>query len=80
MADPAENWAMAIPTEFFKWWIVDERTGKRSLSTYLLTRADAAKAFPGAEPDVRTREIRDMPSAGQLPATSRPGSKWSERN
>jgi len=68
---------MAIPTEFFKWWIVDERTGKRTLSAYLLTRADAAKAFPGAEPDVRTREIRDLPSAGQSPPASRPGSRWS---
>ena len=65
------------PSEFFKWWIVDESTGKRSLSTYLKTRADAARAFPGAEPDVRTREIRDLPSAGQLPAASRPGTKWS---
>jgi hypothetical protein len=77
-ADPESSRELArvACTEFFKWWIVDERTGKRSLSSYLLTRADAARAFPGAEPDVRTREIRDLPDAGQLPATSRPGRKW----
>jgi hypothetical protein len=68
---------MAVATEFFKWWIFDERTGARRLSTYKLTRADAARAFPGAEPDALTREIRDLPEAGQTPATSRPGGKWS---
>jgi len=30
---------MATPTEFFRWWIVDERTGKRRLTTYKLTLA-----------------------------------------
>jgi len=24
---------MPTPTEFFRWWIVDERTGKRRLTT-----------------------------------------------
>jgi len=68
---------MGIPTEFFRWWIFDERTGERSLSTYLLTRVDAARAFPGAEPHVATREIRDVPDAGEMLPTSRPGRKWS---
>jgi len=68
---------MTIATEFFRWWIVDELTGERNLSSYLLTRADAARAFPGAEPDVRTREVRDLPSEGQLPASSRAGREWS---
>ena len=44
-----------MPTwsEFFRWWIIDERTGERRLTTYALTRADAARAFPGAEPDLQ---------------------------
>jgi hypothetical protein len=25
---------MSTPTEFFRWWIIDERTGERRLTTY----------------------------------------------
>ena len=64
-------------TEFFKWWIVDERTGKRRLTTYKLTRADAERAFPGAEADLETLEIRHLPRAGKAPPNSRPGREWS---
>jgi hypothetical protein len=42
-----------IPTEFYNWWITDECKGERRLTTYKLTRADAKRAFPGAEPDLR---------------------------
>jgi hypothetical protein len=68
---------MFTPTEFFRWWIVDERTGKRRLTTYKLTRADAERAFPGAEPDLQTREIREIPDTQRPLANSRPGGKWS---
>jgi hypothetical protein len=67
---------MSTPTEFFHWWIVDERTGKRHLTTYKLTRADAERAFPGAEPDLQTREVRDLPNPDRLPANSRPEGDW----
>ena len=33
---------MTTPTEFFRFWIIDERTGKRRKTTYMLTRADAS--------------------------------------
>ena len=57
--DPqTENARDSTPTEFFKWWIVDERTGKRRLTRYAMTRADAAERFPDAEPDLGTREVR----------------------
>jgi len=46
------------PPEFYKWWISDAHTGERCLSAYRLTRADAERAFPGAEPDLQTRELR----------------------
>jgi len=46
---------MPTPTEFFNWWIVAERIGKRRLTTYKLKRADAERAFPGAEPDLQSR-------------------------
>ena len=48
------------PTEFYNWWITDERTGQRTLTTYKLTRADAERAFPGAEPHLQTRELRHL--------------------
>jgi len=31
---------MPVPTEYFRWWIVDERTGKRRLTTYKLKPRD----------------------------------------
>jgi hypothetical protein len=53
---------MPVETEFFRWWIVDERTGKRRLTRYAMTRELVADRFPeGAEPDLRTREVRDLP-------------------
>ena len=64
------------PTEFYKWWITDARTGERWLSIYRLTRADAERAFPGAEPDLQTRELRYLPRVGEAPASSRPGGEW----
>jgi hypothetical protein len=67
---------MSMPeTEFYKWWIVDTRTGERCLTTYKLSRANAEKAFPGAEPDLETRELREVQVAGQT-ANSRPGGNW----
>jgi len=66
---------MSTPTEFFRWWIIDERTGKRGLTTYKLTRADAARAFPGAEPDLQTRELRDLHEPGEPLTHSRSGDR-----
>ena len=63
---------MVTPTEFFHWWIPDERTGERRLTPYKLSRADAERAVPGAEPDLQSREVRDLPKPDRLPANSRP--------
>ena len=60
------------PTEFFRWWLVDERTGKRRRTTYMMTRADAAERFPGAEPDMQSREVRHLHKPGGAPADSKP--------
>ena len=67
---------MSTLTEFFCWWILDERTGERRLTRFKLTRADAQRAFPGAEPDLQTREVRTLPDEGGMPADSRPGGHW----
>ena len=56
---------MSTSTEFFRWFIVDERTGKRRLTTYAMTRQEAAEGYPDAEPDLRTREVRNLPEPGE---------------
>jgi len=63
---------MATPTEYFRWYITDERTGKRRLTTYAMTRADAVERFPDAEPDLGTREVRDLPEPGEMRGNTRP--------
>jgi len=63
---------MTTPTEFFRWWVVDERTGKRRLTTYKMTRAEAADRYPGAEPDQQSREVRHLPQPGEMHGNSRP--------
>jgi hypothetical protein len=63
---------MGTPTEFFRWWVLDERTGKRRLTRYAMTRADAARQFPGAEPDLSSREVRLLPEPGEVHANSKP--------
>ena len=72
---PRQHCATTIAIEFFRWWIADERTGKRRLTRYAKTRAQAAEGFgDGAEPGVRTREVRDLPAPREdVPANSRPG-------
>ncbi len=62
---------MAELTEYFAWWITDERTGERRLTPYKLSRADAQRAFPGAVPDVDSREVRDVPGPGRAPTDRR---------
>jgi hypothetical protein len=66
---------MPTPTDFFRWWIVDERTGKRQRTTYKLKRADAERQFPGAEPDLQSREVQHLPEAGEMRGNSRPPTK-----
>lgn len=61
--------------EFYRWWIVDASTGERSLTPYKLSRANAAKAFPGAEPDLETCELHDVFTTGPA-LNSRPGGDW----
>jgi hypothetical protein len=62
---------MATPNEFFKWWYIDERTGERRRTAYKLNFIDAERAFPGAEPDLSTREAHDPPAVARASANSR---------
>ena len=64
---------MPTPTEFFRWWITDERTGKRRLTRYAMTRADAAERFgDDVEPDPHSREVRELRAPGELRNNTRP--------
>jgi hypothetical protein len=70
---------MSKVTEFYRWWIVDPVNGERVLTPYKLTSAHAALAFPGAEPDLQTREARDLPDIGRDPwGNTRPGEPWED--
>ncbi len=60
------------PTEYFKWWSVDERTGERRTTTYKLSRADAKRIFPGAKPVLETREIRYLGVLSDPPSVAKP--------
>ena len=73
----ASRHPMANLVEFFRWWVVDDRTGERRLTTYKLSRADALRAFPGCEPNPSTREVGSLPDSQDLQADSRPGIRWS---
>lgn len=67
----------AAMTDFYRWWIVDEVTGERVLTPYKLTCAHAALAFPNAEPELRTLEVRELPNIGPSPwRNTRPGEPW----
>jgi len=65
-----------METEFFCWWVIDERTGVQRLTAYKLSRVNAERAFPGAEPDSRTREVRVTHGGGYIPPGNRPGTPW----
>ncbi|HEV7574930.1 MAG TPA: hypothetical protein VGO85_02710 [Caldimonas sp.] len=67
---------MTRTIEFYKWWILDERSGKRSLTRFRLSPVDAARAFPGAKPARCTLEVRYLPDAADAPASSRPDGEW----
>ena len=55
-------------TEYFRWWVVDQGTGERWRTSTHLSRDDARRIFPGAVPDLRSREFReDEEFASTLP-------------
>lgn len=49
---------MNNPLELWRWWITDERSGKRRLTKWYMTEADALERYPDAERDLRSHEVR----------------------
>ena len=66
---PASRYSEAMPidTEFFRWYILDEVTGKRRLTTYKMDRKTALERFPDAEPYEPSREVRGVLLPGEQP-------------
>ena len=62
---------MNILAEYFNWWVVDEATGERELTKFKLSRENAQRAFPGATPDLQSREVHDLTAPGELRAETR---------
>jgi hypothetical protein len=57
---------MSKLTEFLRWYVPDERKpGKLRLTRYHMTREVPAELFPGAFPDPRSRETRDLPETAE---------------
>lgn len=51
------------PLVVWRWYIVDERTGKRRLTKWHMTEADALERYPGAEREPNSREERHNPGS-----------------
>lgn len=63
--------------EYWRWWVVDEVTGKRRQTRHRMTAAEAAVQHPGSTRVDGTLEVRRVPEPGEpapLPTTSLPGS------
>jgi hypothetical protein len=60
-------------TELYRFYVVDEVTGKPRLTRYRMTREEANERHPGAEPELRSLEIRDLPES---PAEFQFNSAW----
>jgi hypothetical protein len=57
--------------EYWKWWIVDEITGKPQ-TTHRMTREEAIGRFPKAEPVPGSMEIRNSAEPYETPGLSAP--------
>jgi hypothetical protein len=44
---PAQTEWVPTPTELLRWWIIDERTGKRRLTTYVAAVAPRIDSLAG---------------------------------
>jgi len=64
----------------WRWWIVDERTGKRRLTKWHITEADALGRYSNAEREASAREERHDPGSAAAIVTQGcavcHGSRW----
>ena len=57
---------MSPEAEYFRFWVVDEVTSRLRHTSYKMTREQAAERYPGADPDLSTREVRQTPPPSEL--------------
>jgi hypothetical protein len=50
------------PTEFWRWWITDEH-GYRRKTSWRMSRDEAVKHDPNAEPVAGSLEMRNLPES-----------------
>ena len=58
---------MTTPTEFFNWWIIDQRTSKRRLTTYKLTRIDPSVRFRALSQTIQRARSATCPTKARSP-------------
>lgn len=55
-----------MQVEFYNWLLPPDAWNKKPrLSRWKMSRQEAEKRYPGAEPDLSTREVRDCPEPGE---------------
>jgi hypothetical protein len=54
---------MDEPLIQWRWWITDERTGKRRLTRWHMTEAEALERYPDAEREPSSRVERHDPAS-----------------
>ena len=62
------------PLVLHRYWIVDQTTGQRRLTSSHLTAEAAAERYPGAQPESSTREERRLSTYSSTQAATQPGS------
>jgi len=53
------------PTPFYRWEYADPETGRRRVTSYRMTRAEAQKRFPGAIAVPTSLEWRNLPAPAE---------------
>lgn len=49
------------PEVLYRYWVMDPIKKKPRLTRYVLTPEEAAKRYPGAKPDLASKEVRMVP-------------------
>lgn len=55
--------------EYFRWWVTAPGRPRPYLTRFPMTAADAAR-YPGARPELSTREVRELPETDEERAAS----------
>jgi hypothetical protein len=66
--------------EFFRWLLPPDKWNKRPhLSRWKMSREEAEKRYPGATPDLMSREVGELPEPGEYVPTLE-GRPWAPKD